>query len=228
MEESGSEIKKPVVQHIRKYTVRQLLDGSAKDGDVVDLEDSVYRVFNKIRFNRNGVARTSRIVVFGSEGDSIKVTFWDRSADMIDAAMVQRKDRAIATNMKFMSEDMELQSTNSTFISRLMPAKSAVTDFSQLHRSEKNIDISGRILAVGQIRYFKNLSGKDSGVSDCTVTDGKIESRLVLWGSSSACSGEMHPGDYVKAEFVSVKNTENGIEITANDSARVLLGRKPI
>lgn len=217
-------------EHNRRCTVRQLLSSGFREGEVVDIEDSVYRVFNKLRFERNGVARTSRIVVFGSEGGSVKATFWDRSADMVDSAMVQRRDRAIATNMKVKGpgNDVELHSTSSTYVSRLMPARSAVTDFSQLHGGEKNIDVSGKVLSVGQVKYFKGLDGKDSGVSDCSITDGKVELHIVLWGSSSVCAGEMHPGNYIKAEFVSVRSTDNGIEIAANDSARLLLSRRQI
>ncbi len=228
MEESGKVAADATRK--RKYTVQELLRSGAKDGDVVDIEDSVYRVFNKLRFERGGVARSSRIVVFGSEGGSVSASFWDKGADIVDSVMLQRKDRAIATNMTVRGAggELALHSTNSTYVSRLMPARSAVTDLSQLRGGEKNVDVSGRVLAVGQIRYFKNLSGRDSGVSDCTMTDGKVEARIVLWGSSSACAGEMHPGDYIKAEFVSVKGTDNGIEITANDSARVLLNRRQI
>jgi len=214
----------------RKLSVQQVSGAGIADGDTVDIEDSMYRIFNKLRFEKAGVARISRVAVFGGEGSSVRATFWDKSAEMIDAALVQRKDRVVVTNMrvKKSGDDTELQSTASTYISRLVPARSAVTDFSQLKGGEKNIDVSGRILSVNPIRFFRDLSGRDSGVADCTVTDGRMEARLVLWGSSSACTADMHPGDYIKAEFVSAKLTDNGMEIVASDSSRLLLSRRPV
>jgi hypothetical protein len=213
-----------------KLSVQGLLGSSTADGSIVDIEDSVYRVFNKLRFEKNGSARINRIVVLGGEGSSVRIVFWDKSADAVDTALIQRKDRVIATNLRIKKtgDDTELHSTSATYISRLMPARSAVTDFSQLHGGEKNIDVTGRVVSVSPIRYFRDLSGKESGVSDCSISDGKAEIRMSLWGSSSICAGEMHPGDYIKAEFVSARLTDNGIEITANDSARLLLSRRQI
>ncbi len=233
MEESDKDTQasgSSVAAQRRKLTIQELTASKLAEGDTVDIEDSVYRIFNKLRFERNGAVRVNRIVVLGSEGKSVRVVFWDKSAEMIDSATVQRKDRVIATNLrtKKTGDELELYSTASTYISRIMPAKTAVTDFSQLHGGEKNIDVSGRVLSVNPIRYFKDLSGRDSGVADCSISDGKTELALRLWGSSSACAGEMHPGDYLKAEFVSAKATENGVEITANDSARLLLSRRQI
>jgi hypothetical protein len=213
----------------RKLTVADIKPNEVVEGDIFDIEDNVYRIFNKINFEKDGKARQSRTVVFGAEGGTVRSVLWDKAAEMVDAALLQRRDRALATNMRVKKTDdeVELYSTNTTYLSRLAPSRSAISDLTQLKGDERNIDIVGRVVSVGGIKLFKGLGGREGGVSECTITDGRITVRVALWGSSSSYAPSIHPGDYLKLEFVSVKATANGTDITSNDSSRLLISRAP-
>ncbi len=214
----------------RKLTAAALIAANLQDGEVVDLEDNVYRVFNKVKFNRNGSAGVNRIVVFGSEGNSVKTILWEKSAEFPDAMQIQRKDKVLATNLRVHKngDETELYSSTSTYFSRITPSKSSVTDFSQLKGGERNIDIIGRIVSIGSSRSFKSLGGTESSVSDCNISDGKIEARVSLWGSCSTYTTEMHPGEFLKVEFASAKLSENGLELSASDASRMLISKRAL
>lgn len=215
-----------VQQQRRKVTVATL--AQANEGDVVDMEDTVYRVFNKIRTDNTNPLKLSRSVVFGVEGSCSTAVLFDKSALLVDSAEIQRKDKAIATNLrvKKVGDELQLYATAGTYLSRVSPSRTHVGDFLELKGGERNIDIAGRIATVGVLSSYKGIDGKENAVSECSITDGKIEMRVSLWKSSSTYVKEMRPGDYVKIEFATTKATERGIEVSANDSSRILLSRK--
>lgn len=214
-------------QQKRKLTASALSTSKFQEGEIVDIEDNVYRIFNKAKFSRNGSTGVNRIVVFGIEGSSIRSVLWEKSAEFPDAMQIQRKDKVLATNLRVHKngDETELYSTSSTYFSRLTPSKGSVTDFSQLKGGERNIDVIGRIVSIGSSRLFKSLGGAESSVSDCNISDGKIEARVSLWGSCSTYVAEMHPGEFLKVEFASAKLSENGLELSASDASRMLISK---
>ncbi|MGC8479152.1 MAG: OB-fold nucleic acid binding domain-containing protein [Candidatus Micrarchaeia archaeon] len=211
-----------------KLTVKELNALKPKNADIVTIEDNIYRIFNKITFENNGTMRKRRVVALGDEGVTVRVTLWDKSSEFVDTMLVQRGDRVLISNLKTLLNNGEIELTNTpnTYISRVSPTYQVIkTNFSDLNGDEKNIDILGRILSVGPIRYFRDLDGKQNGISECSISDGSNEVKVTLWKSSSVYAAEMHPGSYVKIEFANVKKTNDKVEITANDYSRILLGQ---
>ncbi len=225
----ASKIKstKESAKSYQKLTVELLLKHEVVDGDIVNIEDKVYRVFNKIRMEINGTPRVKRVVVLGAEGSTASISLWDKNCNFIDSMLIQRGDSVSISSLKVrkVSGDIELSSTLGTYVSRIIPSYNFKSNFSELSENERNIDIIGRILSVSPTRYFKDLDGKQSGVSECSITDGKNEAHVTLWRSSSSYSADMHPGAYIKLEFVSVKKIDDKLEITATDASRVLIGQ---
>ncbi len=211
----------------QKLTVDLLLKHEVVDGSIVNIEDKVYRVFNKIKMEINGTPRIKRVVVLGAEARTVSISLWDKNCNFIDSMLIQRGDSVSISSLKVrkVSDDIELSSTSGTYISRVVPSYNFKSNFSELSENERNIDIMGRILSVSPIRYFKDLDGKQSGVSECSITDGKTEAHVTLWRSSSGYSTDMHPGAYIKLEFVSVKKIDDKLEITATDASRILIGQ---
>ena len=114
--------------------------------------------------------------------------------------------------------------SRSANIVRVAPSKAEVTRLSALKNLDKDIDIIGKVVSVDPVRYFTDLSGRHVSVSSCTLSEGSTNIRMSMWRSSSLYAAEMHPGDYVKAEFVSVKASESGLEISAGDYSRIFIG----
>ncbi len=213
-----------------KFTAAALAESGLAEGEAVDIEDEVYRIFNLVRFEKDGKRRASRDLILGSPGNVVRAILWDKNAELVDTWFVQRRDKVLATNLKLKKEEGEtlLYGTVTTSISRITPARSAVTDFASLMGGEKNIDVSGRVISIGATRLFKGLGGKENGVAECTISDGRISMRVALWGACSSFTASMHPGDYLKLEFVAARATEAGLEISANDYSRLLLSKAPL
>lgn len=215
------------IKTYQKMNVVSLLKASALDGDIVSIEDKIYRIFNKITINNGNIQRIRRIVVLGDEGKTITTVLWDKNCNFIDSMLIQRGDRVSISSLKVKksNDEIELTNTAGTYIVKTSPSYNFRSNFSEFIGNEKNIDILGRILSISPIRYFKDLDGKQSGVSECSITDGTTEAHVTMWRSSSTYSSDMHPGMYVKIEFASVKILDEKIEITASDTSRILIGQ---
>ena len=203
-----------------------VLSGKFQDGTIIDIEDYIERIFSKKRFEKDGEERFLRTMIMGNKPNSIRIVLWGKHADLIDLLSVERRDKVLATNLKLTNRNgiTELSSTSSTSFSRIVPSNTGISDFSSLAESgDRYVDVIGKVSSLGPIRYFVNLNGSQSGVSDCTLTDGRSEIRLVLWGDSSRSSADMHPGDYIKVESALIKRSEQGIELHSNDLSRILI-----
>lgn len=208
-----------------KVDINDIISNKVPVGRIVDLSEHVYRIFNRIRFDASDNNKQKRTIVLGKEQSTLPLTLWDKKSDLADVLPIERNDIVHIQNLKVIKTGPsgELSSTQETHITKTSSGGTAISDFSKITGNEKNIDIIGRIVSLSQIRYFMDLSGKQSSISDCIISDGKIELRLVLWKSSSQAVAEMHPGDYIKVEFVNTKQKDSGIEIVASDTSRILI-----
>lgn len=208
-----------------KARLNDLLSGKFPDGSIVRIEEHIYRIFNKKSFNVSGRERTRRNMVLGNDSANILLTLWDKHAEMADNILMERGDRILADGLRLKKSEYgyELSNLTNTYLARLASSKTSILDFSMLKPGERSIDVTGKIISIGNIRHFNDLKGREGSVSDATISDGKKELRLVMWGSSSIYAGSMHPGDLVKIEFATVKETANGMEISASDSSRLLI-----
>ncbi|MGC8587176.1 MAG: hypothetical protein ACP5K9_02720 [Candidatus Micrarchaeia archaeon] len=193
----------------------------------VDIEDNVYRVFNKWQAHgsKNNYYRR---MVLGSEGNTVNVTLWGAHSDLADSLPIERGDTIVASNLtvRKWQGSIELASTASTSFSRVKYSSTGITDYSKIAPGSKEIDIIGKIVEVGTAHSFTTLSGRQGSVSDCIITDGKLTMRVVLWDSSSYYANSMKPGSYVKIEFAIAKQAAGATEIHAGNNSRVLVSQK--
>ncbi|MGC8537878.1 MAG: hypothetical protein ACP5MZ_02740 [Candidatus Micrarchaeia archaeon] len=201
-----------------------------KDADAgrytVDVRDYVYRIFNPVEFQTQTRKGVRRSMVLGREGYAVKATLYDKYADFIDINAFERGDVILAKNMLVDNANMELRNTRDTMMSRIIPSQTGITDFSKLVEGQKNIDVIGKVVEIGPIRYVNTL-GRESQVAvvDCVITDSEAMMPVSLWGSSALMSTKMKPNDYIKIEFCSVRSRNGSIEIYASDTSRVLISK---
>lgn len=202
--------------------------GSSAEGEryTVDVRDYIYRIFNPTEFQTQNRKVVRRVIVLGREGHTVKVTLYDKYAEFIDINAFERGDVVLAKNMLVDNIGGELRNTRDTLMSRVMPSQTGITDFSKLAEGQKNIDIIGKMLEIGSIRYVNTLSRESQvAVADCVITDSEISIPISLWGSSAMMTTGMNPNDYVKIEFCSVRSRNSSIEIYAQDASRVLISK---
>lgn len=194
-------------------------DGQAH---TVDVEDLVYRVFNMQRIDSAG-RRASRNVVLGTEGNTVVLSLFGASAESIDADRIERGDIVFVRGALIDLQGGSLKGANGTAISRLVPSHNAVTDFSLLSEGQRNMDVSGRVVEIGPVRYVNRLSVGRVAVSDCAIADGSSTLPVSMWGSSALATSSIRVNSTVKVEFCSVRGRNGSVEIYAGDLSRVLV-----
>ena len=209
----------------KKVNITEINSGRIADGVVVELDAKIYRIFNPITFEKSGRKHLRRVIVLEENDSTVNVTLWNKNAEMVDNILIERGDRVIAGNLRVRTgvNMHELSSQANTYFTRLSPAMTGISDFSRLHAGDRNVDVVGKVVSISQVRHFTTLKGTGGEVSDCEITDGIVQIRLTMWGTSSAIAARMHLGDYVKVEYANISGSESGIELNASDSSRVLI-----
>ncbi|MEM3661290.1 MAG: hypothetical protein QXG73_00440 [Candidatus Micrarchaeaceae archaeon] len=194
------------------------------EGSVVDLDGKVIKVLNKTAVQGGGAGNYFRLMLLGEERNPVRVVLWRKYADLVDNMLIERNDNILAKalSVKKWQDSTEFSTTSATFFFRTKPALGGISDFSQLSSGMKNIDIIAKLLSIGSVHYFTDLKSRQRGVVRCAITDGAIEMPLVLWGLSSGYAAVLHPGNYIKVEYASVKNGNASLEIHADDYSRIL------
>lgn len=211
-----------------KTTARALLEFMAENRSAasqdyrVGIEDRVYRVFNPVA--QHGRQDRTRTVVLGGEGCAVPVRLFGKASDYIDEAEVCRGDVLSVGAAAIDTTAESLKAVNGTPLVKVSSAPlPAISDFSALRGGQRNVDIAGRVVEVGQIRHVALLgdAGK-TAVSDCVLSDGSNPLRVSLWGSSADAGSSMRINRSVRIEFCSARQRNGELEIYANDLSRVL------
>ncbi|MGC8662165.1 MAG: hypothetical protein ACP5RT_00030 [Candidatus Micrarchaeia archaeon] len=210
----------------RKVDIKDLLEGKVPLGSIIEIEDYVYRIFNPKKFEKEGKERILRSMILGDIERSIRVTLWNKSSFLVDSIPIERGDKIFASNLLLRKglTDFELSSTQNTFFNKIAQSNIDLVEFSLL-KEGKNIDIYGKITEIGSPKYFKDQNGKDRKVVRCVITDGITSVNAVFWDSSCDYVMTLHPGDFIKIEFASVKNDNKSIEVNANNFSRIASDR---
>ncbi|MEM0149641.1 MAG: hypothetical protein QXW10_01970 [Candidatus Micrarchaeaceae archaeon] len=192
----------------------------------VNIQDKIYRIFNPVTFTYNNRQQSRRTIVMGSEGYTIKFILKEKLSEFIDSNVFERGDIVIVKNASFDSVSGELLSMPGTMINKVMPApESAIIDYSRLREGMKSIDIIGKIVELGPVRYVNRLGGGQVAVSDCTISNLEASVAVSLWGSSALATSRLSAGDFVKIEFCSTVFKNGAIGIYANELSRIVASK---
>jgi hypothetical protein len=200
----------------------------AADGQAhaVDVEDTVYRVFNVQKPDGAG-KRPSRNVVLGTEGNTVVLGLFDRLAESIDTDRIERGDTVFVKGALVDLRSGSLRGGDGTAISRLAHSRAMVTEFSALREGQKNIDVAGMVVEMGPTRHVSRLNSPGQvAVSDCALSDGSSTMPVSLWGSSALAAASVGINSTVKIEFCSVRVRNGSLEVYAGDLSRVLVLRR--
>ncbi len=183
----------------------------------VNIEDTVYRIFNEIE---NASRRT---LTLGRTGSTINIVVSDKLSSAIDERGFERGDlvSVIGASLDILGE--RLVGTKSTTMVRMRRSRSGITDFSTLKDGDRNIDIIGKVTEIGQLSSVSRLGGGNVAVAECRISGQEGSAEVTLWGSSAMLTKRMRVGDLVKIEFCNVRSVEPKPQINANELSRVLI-----
>lgn len=186
----------------------------------VNIQDSVYRVFNPIS--------KRRMMVLGREGATAKLALIGKLSDTVDSDCIERGDTVLINGAILDTKAEELMADRDTAISKVSSVRpqNFFADYSQLKDGMRNIDILGKVVEIGEIRQVSRLGNAGQvPVIDCVITDGKTTARLSLLESSAFLAVQLKVNDPVKIEFCNVRINADRVEIYANSLSRLLSNR---
>ncbi|MGB9732557.1 MAG: hypothetical protein ACPLYE_01535 [Candidatus Micrarchaeales archaeon] len=210
----------------KKVKVDDILNGKVQEGEVVDIEGNVYRIFNPRRFEKDGKERHVRTLILGDGEKSIRVALWDKASALADIMPIERGDKINASNLLLKKglTELELSSRQNTFFTRVSISNTGIGDFSMLKIGDKDIDVLAKIVEIGSTKYFEDQNGKQRKVVRCVITDGLANMNAAFWDSSCDYIVSAHPGDFIKIEFCSIKDN-NGMEVNAGNFSRIIVNK---
>jgi hypothetical protein len=197
----------------------------ASEEYLVNVKDTIYRIFNPVSVNARGRETTKRIVILGEEGSTIVLNLKDKLSEFIDINTFERGDMVIVNNVLLDSATGELKSTQNSVINRVSPSKCAtITDYSNIKNELRKVDILARIVEISPIKHVTRL-GKAGriAVASCVVTDSVNLIDASFWGSSAITTAKISPNDVVKVEFCDIRMRDGAMQIYVNDDSRVLV-----
>ncbi len=191
---------------------------------IVNVKDTVYRIFNPQLISSQGKERTRRTLILGEEGSTIALNLWGKLSDLIDTNAFERGDTVIVNNALIGSAGGELRTGQGAIINRVTPSKmDALTDYSKISSDVRRTDIIGRVVEIDPIRHVNQLgrSGQ-TAVASCVLTDSANAVPASFWGSSAIATTRMRTNDTIKIEFCDLRMRDGKLQITANDDSRVV------
>jgi hypothetical protein len=191
----------------------------------VNVQDSMYRIFNPVNLASGSRRLSRRSVVLGREGSTLRLGLRGRLSEFIDTAAFERNDVVAVSNAIIDAGRGELVDGKDTVMRRVAPARrDAIVDYSTLVDGLKGIDVLGKIVEIGPVRHA-DISGKRLAVSDCVLTDLNRSVNASLLGSSAAATSNIRVNDFVKIEFCGTGTGRNGPMLYAGDLSRIVANK---
>ncbi|MDE1804647.1 MAG: hypothetical protein KGH59_02600 [Candidatus Micrarchaeota archaeon] len=201
-------------------TVGQIIDGKVRVEMLADLEEVVYRVYNRKEIRINGEEVVIRVIVLGSQGENARAILFKEKADIANSLPIERGDRLLLKDflVKRGYNGLELASMDRSTVSRISSGNTGINDFGKIQGRE--IDLVGRIVSIGPVKHSIFSIGRDNDSCSFEITDGARKLRVSVVGNAVQDIAQAHPGDCVKVEFGQVR--ENDIYV--NEGSRILVG----
>ncbi|MGC8622995.1 MAG: hypothetical protein ACP5SJ_03220 [Candidatus Micrarchaeia archaeon] len=192
---------------------------------IVNVKDTLYRVFNLVEYNYGARKGVKRYIVLGKEGKTIRMAVFDNLAKLVDLEAFERGDTVLVRNAA-LTQNGELKSIKNTFISKIAPSPLPIPSFADLKGNEKNVDAIGKVVEIYPIKYVNRLDGTGQiGVANCTLSDSSSTMRATFWGSSASATASLNVNDIIKIEFCSVRSQGEEKELYVGDSSRVFASK---
>lgn len=214
---------------LKSSAPRILVGEEKKEKYLVNIQDYIYRIFNPLSYGSGERNTNKRTAVLGREGLTINLTLRDRISDFIDINVFERGDLVLVKNARIDLVSGGLLGISNTTINKIMPVpfNGTINDYSFLRAGQRNVDVIGKVLEIGPIRYVSRLGGSgQTAVADCVLTDLKDSVNVSMWGSSAIQTAKMNINDILKIEFCNARTRNDRLEIFANDLSRVIANKK--
>ncbi len=191
---------------------------------ITSVQDKVYRVFNqKQEKSIRGMAVRDIVLGDSLSGQTILAIMYGSASDLADSMPIERGDEILLNNVLLDFKAGAVKSIAKTSISiiKKSASASALARLDSLQGNERNIDIAGKVLETGPLKYRSNSLQFQNAESYCIITDFTKNINVHASGSAALALAGMKPGDFIKIEFCSSLLAYNDVVIAANNNSRI-------
>ncbi|AKB16880.1 MULTISPECIES: OB-fold nucleic acid binding domain-containing protein [unclassified Methanosarcina] len=166
-------------------------------------------------------------LMLGDSTGTIRVTLWDEKTDFLN--QIEYGDTvelisAYARENAF-TQKVELQIGNRSIIKKSekeVEYKEEFTPIADIKADMNNINVSGRILDISEVRIFEKKDGSTGRVANILMGDSTGKIRLTIWDEKTDCLDEINFDDTV--EVLNAYSREN----TFSQQVELSLGARGI
>ncbi|MDE1825715.1 MAG: hypothetical protein KGH61_04115 [Candidatus Micrarchaeota archaeon] len=218
---NGARMESPV-EAMSEIAVDDVIRERARVNSLVEMSAQVYRVYNRKVVEIDGRDVEIRIIILGTQGENIRAILFEEKVALANSMPIERGDvlHLVRFVVRRGYNGLELASLLDSRIEKISSSASEVANFSMLRNGQKDVDVIGRIVAIGPVKHSIFSIGRGNDACNCTISDGKTQMRLTVIGNAVHDLSLAHPGDPIKIEFCAVRDEK---ELYANESSRILV-----
>ncbi|MEM2536005.1 MAG: OB-fold nucleic acid binding domain-containing protein [Candidatus Hadarchaeales archaeon] len=203
----------------REITLKDLVPGMSN----VNLLARVVRVYEPRSFPRwdGSVGRVASLILQDSTG-RIRASLWDNKASLVETGAIQKGD-LLRISGAYVQEGREgepelklaARSTVEVVKDPSLEAKFPLPEedlvrISDLKEGHREVDLVGRVAAVGEVRVFERPDGSTDKFASFVLLDETGKIKVFLWGEKADLVKNLRRGEVVKLENAQVRVDPSG------------------
>lgn len=204
--------------------------GNIKDGmGDLNLEGKILEISDVRTFQRkDGTAGKVGNLLLGDESGTIRVTLWDEKTDLLNEVEYGNTVEIIngyARENAF-SQKVELQIGNRGMIRKSekeIEYEETFTPIADVTASMENINISGRVLDISEVRTFEKKDGTPGRVGNLLLGDESGKIRVTLWDEKSDFLDETDFDESVEIIHAYARENSYSQQVELNLGARGII-----
>ncbi|MEM0106903.1 MAG: hypothetical protein QXS03_01590 [Candidatus Micrarchaeaceae archaeon] len=200
--------------------------GQSKEDYMVDINDTIYRIFNySTSKTQAGKEIKRRVIVLGKENATVEMVLYNKFSDLIDSNCYERGNRIFIKNAILDITGNRLISGKNTIITKISQDNFSICNYKDIKESIKNADIVGKVIEIDPIRYINKFGGGQTALCNILITDGEKTANVSLWGQTALATASLNLNEIIKIEFCNINVENNFINIRANENSRIFASK---
>ncbi len=203
----------------REITLRDLVPGMSN----VSLLARVVRVYEPRSFPRwdGSVGRVASLLLQDGTG-TLRASLWDSKVSLVEEGTIQKGDLlriggAYVQEGRGGEPELKLSARSSVEVVRdpslerkFPPPEEQPVRISELGRGHREVDLVGRVAAVGEVRTSERPDGTAEKFASLVLLDETGKVKTLLWGEKAELVKDLRRGEVIKLENAQVRVDSRG------------------
>ncbi|BCS90609.1 MAG: replication factor A [Candidatus Micrarchaeota archaeon] len=192
----------------------------------IQVSDKALRLFNIIE---KGDKRYRRVLL-GDDAINIRLTAFNKQAEMFDNLLIERGSKITITNVSINLDitNPSLKTSSSSYIYINEPSNIKTKSIAEITETDRDFDIIAQIIEISGMRYVTSkLTNRSIASATAKLSDSTGTITAFFNGRSAEILQRLHVSDIVKIEYCKTKKTnDNRIFLIVSESSRILANQR--